>query len=42
MAVALGYHEIPQIDPDFRYVDDLPGFKAQRIIFFLVIAQPSN
>jgi hypothetical protein len=25
-----------------RYVDDLPEFKAQRIIFFLVVAQPSN
>jgi hypothetical protein len=27
---------------NFRYVDDLPKFKAQRIIIFLADAQPSN
>jgi hypothetical protein len=36
------HHKISQITPNYRYVDDLPEFKAQRIIFFLVVAQPSN
>jgi hypothetical protein len=34
--------EIHVKSPKYRYVDDLPEFKTQIIIYFMVVTQPPN